>query len=165
MRKVIFIFLVLILFTGCKTSKSLDLEDKTVSATETEKKETVRQGDTTSLYMPYNIRHKDTTIYSYSYETKQLIRETYDEQGNRQTDCISDELREMVERTKTLIENSIALSEQKTTEFNPAGLIWAIVALAAVMLLALIFGMFAFMSLKKAIPGIVADAVAAAVNK
>ena len=165
MRKIIFIFLVLTLFAGCKTSKTLDLKDTSTVSTETEKKETTRKGDSISVERAYNIQYKDTTIITYSYETKSYIRETYDKEGNQKIDCVTDELRELIETTKKLAENNIALSEQKTAEFNPAGLIWAIAGLAGVLILALVFGLFAFISLKRALPEMVAQAVTSAVNK
>jgi len=165
MEKMLKIGLILVLMASCQATKKLDLEDKTKTSTETEKKETTRKGDSLTVLRPYNIKYKDTTIYTYSYETKSYIRETYDKEGNQKIDCVTDEIRELIETNRTLIENDIRNREEKEVSFDPASLIWAIAGLGIVVVLLAIVGMVFMARLQKAMPGMVAEAVKQALDK
>ncbi|HPJ66080.1 MAG TPA: hypothetical protein PK243_11205 [Flexilinea sp.] len=156
---------VALLLSGCKVSKDLKTDDKSKTTTETERKETTRAGDTVTVVRPFNVRYKDTTIYTYSYETKSMIREIYDKDGNQRVDCITDEIRELIETQKQMIENDIKSREQRESEFNPASLIWAIAGLAVVVLFMGIVGFVLITRIQKSIPGIVAESVKSIVSE
>lgn len=155
---------ILILLCGCSASREASVSDTSTKTTETEKKETFRRGDTITAYNPFYVKHKDTTIYTYSYETKSVIRETYDKEGNQQIDCITDDIRELIETTKILVENNIESNTKSQTSFDPASLIWSIAGLGIVVLLILVFGLIAFSKMQKAIPSLVANAVKEAIR-
>ena len=162
LKIIVFILLLTLFFWllfGCGVTKESDFTDQTTSTTETQKEMRTRAGDTVSTFNPVNVKYKDTTIYTYSYETKSVIRETYDEEGNQQIDCITDEMVELIETTKILVENDIELNKKLDAQFDPASLIWAIAGLGFVVLLIAIVGFFMIIQLKKALPDLVAKAV------
>ena len=128
------VLLPVLLLSACKATRKLQQTDTSTTQTETVKQQTTRQGDTVTAYRPVNIKYKDTTIYTVSYDTKQVIREVYDSEGNQQIDCISDEIMDLIEKTTMLVENDITLSDDRETKFNPAGFIWAIAGLGVVVL-------------------------------
>tara|TARA_R110002012_G_scaffold295437_1_gene491937 strand:+ start:770 stop:1261 length:492 start_codon:yes stop_codon:yes gene_type:complete len=163
MKKAILLLAILSLI-GCKTSKKIATEDKSTQTQLTEKKETTRRGDTVSVFRPVNVKFKDTTIYTYSYDTKSVVREVYDKQGNQQIDCITDEIKELLETTRLLVENNISTNEERKSEFNPAGFIWAIAGLGVVVLLLCVFVMYSMTKLQKAIPNMIAGAVSEVVK-
>lgn len=155
----------LILLTGCGVTKEVQVDDKTTQTTETEKKETIRKGDTVEVFRPFNVKYRDTTITTYSYETKSIVRETYDNEGNQTIECITDEIRELLETTKQVVQNDIETRKKLDAQFDPASLIWAIAGLGGVVLLLAIVGFVIISRMQKAMPTMVAQAVKAAIAK
>lgn len=134
---------------GCTTSKKLT-EKKTKSETkrdikETETKTTYRQGDTLTINVP-NIRYKDTTIIKYNYETKTQVRVRYDDQGNQHIDCISAEMKQLIQTVRDITEEKKEdikeRNKEKESVINPTLLLYIFLGLGALMIVNKIMNKF-----------------------
>lgn len=150
------LILCIVSLIGCKTSKESLFNDKSRTDTFTEKKTVTRAGDTITIEIP-NIRYKDTTITKINYDTKTIATVRYDSQGNQTFDCISAELKELIETMKQTTQNDIEAEEKKESEFSPQTIIYAIAGLALIVFLGLGVLGFMFMKLQKQLPMMTAD--------
>ncbi len=139
--------MLLIVSVSCEVSKKLLTTDNTKRTITTERKSTIRKGDTLSIVVP-NIKYKDTTITKYNYETKTLARLVYDNQGNKRVDCISAEIREQLETIKEDIKNDIKTKNETDNGFNPQYLVYSIMALIVVLIIGMIVGFILIQRLK-----------------
>ena len=155
MKKLIFILFIL---TSCSTSKKALTEDTSRTDTVTERKTVTRPGDTVRIDIP-NIRYKDTVITRYNYDTKTLARVTYDSEGNQKFDCISAEMRELLETIKQTQQNNIKSESERESSFNPQYIIYAIAILAFIVFIGLGILGFMFLKLQKQLPNMTADIV------
>ena len=129
-----------LLFTSCGVGKSKINENKSKLTTEKETKIISRDPSIVTNETKYNVKYKDTTIVTTNYETKTILREIYDSDGNRKTECICDGIREEITTLKSFLENDI--SERKDTQhnFDITPLIYALaVFLFVIVLFAIIF--------------------------
>ncbi len=135
------LLLVVLLTTlmSCEVSKKLLTTDNTKRTITTERKSTIRKGDTLSIVVP-NIKYKDTTITKYNYETKTVARLVYDNQGNKRVDCISAEIREQLETIKEDIKNDIKTKNETDNSFKPQYLFYSIIALIIVLIIGMVVG-------------------------
>lgn len=157
MKKLVLIFVLVSLF-GCKTSKESLFNDKSKTDTFTEKKTVTRAGDTVTIDIP-NIRYKDTTITKINYDTKTIASVRYDSQGNQTFDCISAELKELIETMKQTTENDIEAEAKRESEFNPQYIFYAIGFLAFIVFVGLGVLGFMFIKLQKNLPTMTSDIV------
>lgn len=145
----------LLLLSGCSVLKKGSTNDTSKTRREIERRVVYRPGDTIVNETKYNVRYKDTTITRYNYETKTTLREIYDEEGNRRTECIPSAIREEFENIKEDIHNDIQTLKETQHSFDPTPFIWALVGLAGMMVLIAGIGLYSITSLKKALPDIV----------
>lgn len=152
---ILFIIAVTILLFGCGVSKEKVNTDKTKTVRESEKKITFRPSDTVVSETKYNVKYKDTTIVTTNYKTNTILREVYDDQGNRRAECIPEEIREEISTLKEEIHNDIESIKNTEHTFDIAPLIWALSGFAFVILL--IVGVLAYtiISIKNSLPDLV----------
>lgn len=141
--------------SSCSVLKKGSTNDTSQTSREIERGVVYRPGDTIVNETKYNVRYKDTTITRYNYETKTTLREIYDEQGNRRTECIPAEIREEFENIKEDIHNDIQTIKETQHSFDPTPFVWALVGLFGMLVLMAGIGLYAITSLKKALPDIV----------
>ena len=158
-RKVIIIFSVMLLISSCGVSKKKSEVDLTKTTKEVERKTVYRPSDTIISETKYNVNYKDTTIVTTNYKTNTILREIYDGQGNRRTECIPEEIKEEFETIREEIHNDIQTLKETEHNFDPTPFIWALIGLGGLILLIAVFGLYAIMSIKKSIPEIVQNVI------
>lgn len=156
--KRVLLLLVLVSLFGCRTSKESLFTDKSKTDTFTEKRTVTRAGDTVTIEIP-NIRYKDTTITKINYDTKTIASVRYDSQGNQTFDCISAELKELIETMKQSTQNDIEAEAKRESEFNPQYIFYAIGFLAFIVFLGLGVLGFMFLKLQRQLPMMTTDIV------
>lgn len=149
MEKIIYI-LSIILFTSCSTSKKILQTDKTVAHKTIERREIIRKGDTLTIDIP-NIRYKDTTIVRTNYENKTIARVTYDDKGNQKFDCLSAEINEKLELINETVANNVENKRDVERDFNPQYFIYALAALAFIIIIGFIVFGIVITKLKKSV--------------
>lgn len=149
----------LLALSSCSVLKKAETTDKSKITREIERKTITRPADTLVLETKYNVRLKDTTITTTNYETRTVLREIYDVDGNRRTECIAEEINEKFETISEKFHKDIESLKETQHSFDPTPFVWALVGLGIVMLLILVFGIFAINSFKKALPGLVKNIV------
>lgn len=150
-----------LILQGCGLSKDVQFEDKTVEERQIERKSITRPSDTVSVERKYNVILKDTVIYTKSYDTRTIIRETYDEQGNQTIDCIPEEIREDIEKINEKIDRDIEERKNFEVKVDLTPMIYAIAVLVLVVVLAMIVGLVMIANIKKAVPGMISEALRA----
>ena len=139
-KKILYAFIILILFSSCSSMKSFFSKDTSTKDTKTEVVETTKKGGKTTLELP-NIIYKDTTITSVNYETKTILRTTFDTNGNQKIDCLEAEINEKITRIEEAIQNDIATKDKRETSFNPQYFMYAIAALGFIIIIGfVVFG-------------------------
>ncbi len=134
------LLVLLIVFSSCTTSKRI-AETETVTDTKTTSVETgtvksTRAGDTLTFSVPTFV-YKDTTIYRRGKTTTVVAR--YDNKGNLDIDCISDEINELKEFIlETMIEKK-EVTDEKITDiergWQPIFIAYGFIGLAFLMLI------------------------------
>jgi len=140
------LIIILIAFTGCKSTKDVSRQDEDRTVTETSKTITTRIGDTVRYEIPKVIL-RDTTIYKKNYVTgtTQVVR--YNNDGKiTWVECQSGMIEIMQENNRILIENINNMQKHKETEIPASTLIYFFVGLA--LFLVIVLGV-AFLFLKK----------------
>lgn len=129
----------LIVFTAA-TLNSCDIQKRAVkSKTDrsiTEQTETItkRKGDTVRYTIP-KVVYKDTTIYTVNRQGTTL-RTVYDNNGTiSQIDCFASMIDEISRSNRLLVEAIKEKDKEKTETFNPQHFIYAIAALALIVLI------------------------------
>ena len=155
--------IILSLFTGlflfsCTTTKKLFKKDNSTDITTVERREVTRAGDTVTIEIP-NIRYKDTTISKINYDTRTIARVNYDSQGNKSVECISAEIRELVETLRNEKKNDIKETTDKEKSFNPQYIFYAIGFLVLMVVIGLVVVSVLFSKMKASIPSIINDIV------
>jgi hypothetical protein len=125
MKNIVFILLIAVTFSSCKSSKKITATDKSTIDRVVDKTTIVRPGDTVVINIP-NIRYKDTLIRKINYETKTVASVYYDKEGNQRFECQSAEYYEIRELLKESIKNDLMYNKEKETEFNPQYFIYAL---------------------------------------
>ncbi len=133
------ISLLVLLFIGCSSSKKLLTTDNTKKTVLTERKTTIRKGDSISIIIP-NIRYRDTVIERINYKTKTIARVIYDNNGNQQFDCISAAIKQEFETIKETIANDKKTQNKSNNSFNPQYLIYAVITLIGILIIGMIAG-------------------------
>lgn len=151
---IIFIFL-----QSCGLSRETKFEDKTIEERQIERKSITRPSDTVSVERKYNVILKDTVIYTKSYDTRTVIRETYDKQGNQTIDCIPEEIRENIEKINEKIDRDIKDRKDFEGKVDLTPLVYAISILVLIVVIAMVFGMIMISRLKKAVPEMINEAI------
>ncbi len=159
------VFTAFLLLQGCGLSKNIETQEETREERQIERVSTTRPSDTVTVERKYNVVLKDTVIYTKSYDTKTIIRESYDSQGNQKIDCIPEEIREDIEKINEKIDRDFASRKDIKVEIDLAPLIWAIAGLAFVVVLALVVIVFMIMQVKKAVPDLVSKTVLSALSE
>jgi hypothetical protein len=150
---------VFLLLSSCGVQKKKSEVDLTKITKDIERKTVYRPSDTIVSETKYNVKYKDTTITTTNYKTNTILREIYDDQGNRRTECIPEEIKEEFETIREEIHNDIQTLKETDHSFDPTPLIWAMVGLGVIFLLIALGGLYAIISLKKALPSIVSDII------
>lgn len=150
MKKLIYISLIFIFLSSCSSMKSFFSKDKGTKDTKTEVVETTKKGGKTTLELP-NIIYKDTTITSVNYETKTILRTTFDKKGNQKIDCLEAEINEKITRIEEAIQNDIETKTKSETSFNPQYFIYAIAALGFIIIIGFIVFGIVITKLKKSV--------------
>lgn len=121
--KIKILIVLLLIMSSCKVLK----DKKDVELTKTEIKESKRKGDTLSYIVP-NVKYKDTTIYVKNFEKSgsNTLRIAYDNKGQQQIDCISDDIKELTKSITNLKDNS----KTKESNFNSENFIYIFLGLA-----------------------------------
>lgn len=140
------IILLLISLSSCSVLKKKETQDKSKITTETERKTITREPSKVVNETQYNIKYKDTIIERVNYETKTVLREVYDNKGNRTTECICDGIREDIETIKQIQQNDITARKETSHDFNPTMLVWAFAAL--IFVIVLFMGVFLYIQNK-----------------
>jgi len=146
------LIIILIAFTGCKSTKDVSRQDEDRAVTETSKTITTRIGDTVRYEIPKVIL-RDTTIYKKNYVTgtTQVVR--YNNDGKiTWVECQSGMIEIMQENNRILIENINNMQKHKETEIPASTLIYFFVGLS--LFLVIVLGV-AFLFLKKYIKTVI----------
>lgn len=154
-----------LLLQSCGLSKNIETKEETREERQIERVSTTRPSDTVTVERKYNVVLKDTVIYTKSYDTKTIIRESYDSQGNQKIDCIPEEIREDIEKINEKIDRDFASRKDIKVEIDLSPLIWSIAGLAFVVVLALIVILIMIMQVKKAVPDLVSKTVLSALSE
>ena len=154
---------ILSLFTGlflfsCTTTKKLFKKDNSTDITTVERREVTRAGDTLAFEIP-NVKWKDTTIYHVNHVTKQIASVNYDSQGNKSVECISAEIRELVETLRNEKKTDIKETEDKEHSFNPQYIFYAIGFLVLMVVIGLVVVSVLFSKMKASIPSIISKTI------
>lgn len=140
MKKLIYISIILIIFSSCSTFKSVLTKDNSTKEKNIEVVETTKKGGKTTLEIP-NIIYKDTTITSINYETKTILKTTFDNNGNQKIACLESEINEKITRIEETMQKDIETKNERKNEFNPQYLIYAIAFLGVIIIIGfIVFG-------------------------
>lgn len=142
MKNFIQILILLIFFSSCSTLRTFTEKDNSIEEKQTEIIETTKKGGVTSLVVP-NVIYKDTVITKVNYETKTILRTTFDDKGNQQIDCEESEINERITRIEEQRKKDIETESLKKNDFNPQYLIYSVIGLGVVVLL--VMGVFSFL--------------------
>jgi hypothetical protein len=139
MKKAILIVLTAFwVLTGCGIQKRTQTGDKTKTTTQIDRETISRPSDKVVSETKYNIKYKDTTIVTTSYDTRTILREIYDSQGNRRAECIPEEFMVQIEKIREEIKNDIKTDRETKHEFDLTPLIWSIAGLAGILVVGLL---------------------------
>ena len=141
------LIIVLISFTGCKSTKDVNRNKEDRQLTETTKIITKRIGDTVRYEVP-KIILKDTviTIKNYKTGTTQILR--YGNDGKlTSAECLSGVIEVIQENNRILIENINSMNKQKETEIPASTILYGFIGLAVFVVIV----MFVFMKYIKSI--------------
>ena len=156
MTRTTIIFITCLLFTSCSVTKDQFKNKKDISDVSEIETRTTRPGDTLTFSIP-NIQYRDTVITRVNYETRTVASVKYDNAGNKTFECISAEIDEFKREMREFHDNSKIKDKEKEETFNPQYFIYALAALALVVVIG-------FIAFARMIPGIAARAAAAAVQ-
>ena len=151
-KLILSVFTALLLFS-CSTSKKLFKKDNSTDITTIERREVTRAGDTVTIEIP-NIRYKDTTITKINYDTRTIARVNYDSQGNKSVECISAEIKELVETLRNEKKNDVKETTEKEHEFKPQYFLYALGFLVLIIVVGIIVVYVLIMKMKASIPSI-----------
>jgi hypothetical protein len=124
----------------------------------TTKKLFTRAGDTVTIEIP-NIKYKDTTITKINYDTRTIARVNYDSQGNKSVDCISAEVKELIEILRNEKKTDIKETEDKEHSFKPQYIFYAIGFLVLMVVIGLVVVSVLFSKMKASIPSIISKTI------
>lgn len=153
------IYILAFIITSCGVTKSKTTDDKSVLTTETEKKVTTREPSKVVNETKYNVKYKDTTITTTNYETKTILREVYDINGNRTTECICDGIREEIETVKSVLQNDIETRKETDHTFDLTPLIYALAVFLFVIVILAVVVLVIFTKAQKATQNLIIEAL------
>jgi len=151
--------LICILFSSCSLLNKGVKTDKSILTEDIKKEVVFRPSDKVTNTTAYNIIHKDTTIVTTNYDTKTILREVYDQVGNKTTECICDEIKHDIEVISRKLDNDIHSQKEFNNQINLTPMIWAIVGMGGVLLLVIIVVLIMMTKFQKSIPNIVASSI------
>jgi len=150
-KSILAVLSALLVLSGCQVLKKKDFKDLSTQTEQIERKKTSRPSDTVTVERQYNVKYKDTTIYTTSYDSKTIIRETYDNEGNQRIDCIPEEIREEIENINRKLDKDIQSQTETEHKFDIAPMLWAIGGIGGIMLIMIVVIAYVMISFKKTI--------------
>jgi hypothetical protein len=105
--------LLLLIFTSCDIQKQATKQKNDIDSSEWSKTQTFRKGDTVTYIVPV-VRYKDTVINTVSTQGT-ILRTYYNDKGEiSKSDCISAEIAQIQETLKSITDNSVNKTNEKT---------------------------------------------------
>ena len=120
--------LLLLIFTSCDIQKQATKQKNDIDQTEWSKTQTFRKGDTVTYVVPV-VRYKDTVITTVSTQGT-ILKTYYNDKGEiSKADCISAEIEQIQETLKSLTDNSVNKTSEKTEGMDNTFILYGVIGL------------------------------------